>query len=288
MKITIASGKGGTGKTLVSVNLAYMWHEKNNETETVLVDLDVEEPNDHVFFDAKCVSSQEVFRLVPVLTRELCTLCKRCHDVCRFNAVTMFPDTVLILPELCHSCNACVDLCPENALKMQPYNNGEIRNYGSRNMQLWDGLLKIGEASAVPLIAELKKQVSSVVLKNADCFFDAPPGTSCPMIESIRDADFVIIVAENTPFGIHDMELAIETVIAAGLPLGVIINKLVDDAPDLINVCNKYQVPILTTIPHNIEIAKFLANGGLAFRTFDLVRKSLQPVINHLEKIKNL
>jgi MinD superfamily P-loop ATPase len=283
MKIAIASGKGGTGKTLVSVNLAYLWSEINN-TKTVLVDLDVEEPNDHVFFQEKISTSTEVFRPVPKYIKERCIFCNKCHDVCRFNAITMFPDTVIVSPELCHSCYACAELCPSNALIMTPNKNGIIRNYGKNSILLYDGLLNVGEASAVPLIKELKSQVLKKYENSVDYFFDSPPGTSCPMIESIRDVDFVILVAEPTPFGIHDMDLAIQTVQLSGTPLGVVINKDIGNSQNIYEKCEEYNVPILATIPHKREIASYLANGGLAIRKFDEILVSLTQLVEELKK----
>ncbi|MDD2198491.1 MAG: ATP-binding protein [Bacteroidales bacterium] len=282
MKIAIASGKGGTGKTLVSVNLAYLWSEIYN-TKTVLVDLDVEEPNDHVFFQEKISSSTEVFRPVPNFIKERCIFCSKCHDVCRFNAITMFPDTVIVSPELCHSCYACAELCPSNALIMTHKKNGVIRNYGKDNVLLYDGLLDVGEASAVPLITELKSQVLSKHNNSVDYFFDSPPGTSCPMIESIRDVDFVILVAEPTPFGIHDMDLAIQTVQLSDTPLGVVINKDNENSQKIYEKCKEYNVPILAAIPHKREIASFLANGGLATRKFDEIKISLTQLVEELK-----
>ncbi len=282
MKIAIASGKGGTGKTLVSVNLAYLWNALTNR-KTVLVDLDVEEPNDHVFFQEEMYLSSEVFRPVPQYIAEQCVFCNKCHDVCRFNAITMFPNMVLVMPELCHSCYACAELCPTEALVMTPKQNGVIRQYGKENVLLYDGLLNIGEASAVPLIAELKTQVLHEYQHAVDYFFDSPPGTSCPMIEAIREVDFVILVAEPTPFGIHDMELAIQTVQQSNIPLGVVINKDNGQSQAIFETCKAYNVPVLASVPHQMEIASYLAKGSLAIHAFEAIKTPLTQVAHSLQ-----
>lgn len=284
MKITIASGKGGTGKTLLSVNLAYLWQELHPETQTVLVDLDVEEPNDHVFFDGDFTHEENLFRMVPELVRESCTFCGKCKDYCRFNAISVFPNDLLITPELCHSCYACVELCPDNALQMKPFLTGLMRSYKDGKLKLVDGLLNVGESSSIPVLTQVKKSVIDSSNTNDMLIFDAPPGTSCPMIEAVRDTNFVILAAEQTPFGLHDMELAVQTVQMAGIPIGVVANKSNDNMEKLEEVCNRYQIPIIASIPHDIDIARALANGKLVYRDFDSVRNAMKDIEQYILK----
>ncbi len=277
MKIAIASGKGGTGKTTLSVNLARFVSEiADKEKEVVLTDLDVEEPNSGVFIKGTQVNKETKFRQIPEINFDKCTFCGRCRDVCQFNAIATLPDNVLVFPELCHSCNACVGLCPEDAMSMKDHPMGELVESVQDNLRFIESTINIGEQQAVPLISqtiEYTKKFSQETL----FIYDSPPGISCPMIESVKDADFVILVSEPTPFGLHDLKLSVETMQKLGKSFGVVSNR--DGiGPDIIReYCENEQVRLLGKIPDSREIATLYSRGESIFH--------LKPVEEAIYKI---
>ena len=211
MKIAIASGKGGTGKTTVAVNLASLLRNEMPEEQVALVDLDVEEPNSGLFFSKPKTSGNPLTRIIPEWDKEKCTLCGKCKEICNFNAITMLPEQLLIFPELCHSCFACIDLCPENALLQKPRKIGTLSHHNDNGLDLIESKLIIGEPSGVSLIAQTKAYAESKFKASSTIIYDCPPGNSCPVIESVKDVDFVILVTEPTPFGLSDLIIAIKT-----------------------------------------------------------------------------
>lgn len=284
MKITIASGKGGTGKTTLSVNLAAMMSQTHPEVETVLTDLDVEEPNSGLFLHGQTVSKRSVTREIPEWIQDKCTLCGICRDVCKFNAVAVLPQQVLIFPELCHSCNACVGLCPEDALKMKDHHMGELRHILNDKLNFVEGELKIGEQQAVPMISETleytEKHFSNGTLK----IYDAPPGTSCPVIESVKDTDYVVLVTEPTPFGLHDLNLSVKTMRKIGKRFGVVINRdgIGNDATE--QYCRDENIDIIGRIPNMNEIAKKYARGEMIWE-IPQVKEQMNAILKNISQI---
>jgi len=272
MIITVASGKGGVGKTTIAVNLALSIGKAR------ILDCDVEEPNVNIFFKTKLQKVKDVEILNPSINKQKCTLCGECADACRYNALAILPDNVKLFPELCHGCGLCKMVCQFKAIEEVPRKIGEIF-YGSKNgIELYQGLLNIGEAMATPVIREVKKYAEGATI------IDAPPGNGCPAIEAIYGADFVILVTEPTPFGLHDLKIAVKIVRKFNIPFGVVINKYGIGNQDVENFCKNEKIKILMKIPHDIKIAGYYSKGI----PFALEMEEYQKMFLHLyEEIKN-
>ena len=237
MKIAILSGKGGTGKTFISVNLAAA------ADKACYIDCDVEEPNGHLFFKPENLVEEEVSVIIPRIDKELCRGCRRCVDFCRFNALAFIKDSPLVFKDICHSCGGCILLCPEKAISEEKKIIGRIQTGSSENVTVNTGILNIGEASGVPVIEKLinkdKKEDFTVI--------DCPPGSSCVVMESIKDADYCILVAEPTVFGAHNLSMVYELVTLFGKKCGVVLNKCLEGkilqkilSPERLNILRKY------------------------------------------------
>jgi len=254
MIISVASGKGGTGKTTVSTNLAVCLGQ-----EVTLLDCDVEEPNAHLFIHPQNLDVQKVATFVPQIDRERCNGCRLCVDICRFNALTVIRDKAMVFAELCHSCEGCKVVCPEKAVMDSSRLLGDVRT-GTRNgLKLIDGCLRVGEAMAPPLIKAVRSKVGS----EKRVIIDAPPGTSCPVIHSIKDSDFVLLVTEPTPFGLHDLQLAVEVVRELGLPCGIVVNRSDLGDTKVYDYCCAEKLPILMEIPFDRDIASIYSAGEM-------------------------
>lgn len=260
MLISIASGKGGTGKTTLALLLAAA------HSNITLVDCDVEEPNCHLFLQPKWQDNpQEVNVSIPQIDASRCTGCAACSTVCMFNAIAITGSSALLFDELCHSCGGCMLVCPQNAISEKQKNIGLIKRGTSENypgIHQISGILNIGTPSAVPLIKELKKETAKL---SGDVLLDCPPGTSCSMVTTIKESDFCILVTEPTPFGRHDLELAMNITNLLKIPTGVVINKsdnnLGDDSIE--DLCKSHQIEVLAKIPHSISFAKQYSSGHI-------------------------
>lgn len=257
MRIAIASGKGGTGKTTISSNLAY--YLANHGQDTTLVDCDVEEPNNHIFFQPKWHKSIKVEMPVPEILSDKCTGCGLCGEFCEFNAIVNVKDKVLIFPELCHGCGGCIMICPEEALREGTREVGIAQLGIKNNLNIAQGLMRIGEAMSPPLI----KKVKELGLNSQFTIIDCPPGTSCPMIQAVGGADFVLLVTEPTPFGLNDLKLAVETIRELNLPFAVAINRSTIGNNKVQDYCNEEKIPIILEIPEDRKIAQAYSQGNI-------------------------
>lgn len=280
MKIAIASGKGGTGKTTLSTNLATFLGELES---VVLVDLDVEEPNSNLFLNGELLKKEDKMKMIPRWESTSCTLCADCVQNCNFNALLCIANEILVFPNLCHSCYACSELCPTGSLPMEPQKMGELSHFITGNIDFVEGRLNIGEEQAVSLIAQTKKYVDQHFDEETIKIFDAPPGTSCPVIEAIKDADFVILVTEPTPFGLHDLTLAVETTRILKKQFGVVINRYGMGNDDVETYCQNENIPILGKIPHLVEAAKLYSEGKLIYKEISAFKAEIQNIALHVK-----
>lgn len=283
MKIAIASGKGGTGKTTLAVNLASFLSE-NADRKVILVDLDVEEPNSGLFIKGEYLHHESKFRKVPKWDENKCTFCGKCKLLCNFNAIAALPNTILIFQELCHSCYACSELCPEQALPMVDLKMGNLNHYQiNKKLSFIEGILDIGQESAVPLIKQTKEYVESNFENGNIVLYDAPPGTSCPVIEAVKDVDYVVLVTEPTPFGLHDLQLAVATVKELNKEFGVVINRHGIGNNEVEKFCDKNRIPILGKIPNMRKIATLYSHGDLLYNEIPQVKEELTNIFTALK-----
>lgn len=283
-KIAIASGKGGTGKTTVSVNLFKRFNERV-DTKVQLVDCDVEEPNAAIFFwDAEVQDVQEITQKVPYIDTGKCTFCRKCVEYCEFNAIVVLPPVSFaeINPGLCHSCGACSVACEEGAITEFPKVIGTVNFYGTKeNNGLVEGKLEIGSTMQTLLIRELKKKVSNT---NDIIIFDAPPGTSCPVIETIHDADYLILVAEPTLFGLQDLRLMVAMVRELGMDFGVVINKAGLGNSGVYEYLEKEHIRLLGEIPFDKAYAGLYAVGEITGAIPDAIYQSYSGILDALDR----
>lgn len=277
MQIAVASGKGGTGKTLLSTCLMKVLAEH----EPVLIDADVEEPNAGLMLRQQAIATKNVDRTVPGIDSQKCDLCGRCAEICKFNALVVLTDKIMIFNELCHSCGACAYLCPQAAITEKGHHIGiiekaEIPGQGT----LLTGRLNIGEAQSPPLIKATKNRMKEAALRIVDC----PPGTTCAMIEAIRDSDFCLLITEPTPLGLHDLELSLEAIRLMNIPGGLVINRWQGEEQELAALSNKTGIPILERIPFSPELARAYMQGRDPLQAMPALRSIIINIISHVKE----
>ena len=257
MRIGVASGKGGTGKTTVATNLAFTASAAGRSV--AYLDCDVEEPNGHLFLKPQVTSCKPVHRPVPRVDEEKCTYCGQCGEICQYSAVVCLGQKILVFPEMCHGCGGCHLVCPEDAIVEVPREIGLLETGRAGAIQFVQGVLKVGEAMSPPLIRAVKAAAPDADLIIAD----APPGTSCSVIESVRDSDFVLLVTEPTPFGLNDLKLAVGMTRALKLPFGVVLNRAGLGDQEVYLYCRWEHIRILAEIPDDRRVAESYSRGEL-------------------------
>jgi len=280
MIISVASGKGGTGKTLVATSLALSLKDKYN---VQLLDCDVEEPNDHIFMKPTITRSEAVSIPVPKVDEKKCTHCGICAEVCAYNAIAVLGEYVLTFPELCHGCGACSYLCPEKAISEVPHEIGVIETGHADGVDFGHGKLAVGQAMAPPVI----RKVKGLAVNNKVIIIDASPGTSCPVVEAIKDSDFCLLVTEPTPFGLNDLVLAVETVRQLEVPCSIILNRAGVGDGKTEEYCRKENIQILLTIPLDTNIASFYSRGVPLVEGMPNYKNSFIELYEKIEEVVN-
>jgi len=278
MIISVASGKGGTGKTLVATSLALSLKDKQ---KVQLLDCDVEEPNDHIFIRLVISSSDAVNILVPQVNEDRCTYCGRCAQVCAYHAIAVFSKTVLVFPNLCHGCGACSHLCPEKAISEVGREIGVVEYGYSGGIEFVQGRLNVGEPMPTPVIRKVKEKANH----DSTVIIDVSPGTSCPVVQSIKGSDFCLLVTEPTPFGLSDLILAVETVKELGIPCGVVINRAGIGDGKVEEYCQKENIPVLLTIPLDMEIARLYSQGMSLVEGMPQYKRSFEELFDRIREI---
>ncbi|NLX18571.1 MAG: P-loop NTPase [Desulfobulbus sp.] len=276
MIISIASGKGGTGKTTVATNLAQVLGSR-----VELLDCDVEEPNAHLFLQPTMTRSELVTTPIPLIDETKCNFCQKCSDFCEFNALAVVGKQVLVFAELCHSCGGCMLVCPEGAISETGRELGMLNVGNAGEIKFINGRLRVGEAMSPPLI----KRVRAAADPDRITLIDAPPGTSCPVIAAMHETDFVLLVTEPTPFGLHDLKLAVEAVKLLGIPAGLVVNRADIGDKAVFQYAEDEDLPLLLTIPFDRRIAEAYSRGKMMV---DELPEWRQQFIELFEKIEQI
>lgn len=284
MKLAIASGKGGTGKTTLSTNLASYIAQKQN---VVLADLDVEEPNSGLFIRARLLKREAKYKMIPDWSEEKCTVCGNCHDVCNFHAIIQLGSTILVFPQLCHGCYACAELCPSSALEMVTQKMGELQHFQNGKLDFIESRLEVGQEQATELISQTNQYINAQFPGDIIKIYDSPPGTSCPVIETTKDADYVILVTEPTPFGLHDLKLAIDTMRKLGRDFGVVVNRVGVGNNEVMDFCQQESIPLIAKIPDDRRIAELYSRGELIYHEIPEVALQLEKILDFVTNHKD-
>ena len=276
MRIAVLSGKGGTGKTLVSVNLAAA------AKRSTYIDCDVEEPNGYLFFKPEGIQEEEISVKIPEVNNELCNGCRKCVDFCKFNALAYIKNNLIIFDDVCHSCGGCILVCPEQALTEKEKVIGKVQKGVSGEITVWTGILNTGEATGIPIIKRLldanKPQGDRLT------FIDCPPGSACIVMESIKDADYCVLVAEPTLFGVHNLNMVYELVTLFNRPFGVVLNKCLDEENPAEKFCLERNIKILGRIPFDNELGTMNSNAEIVVNRNEKYRQLFSSLLDTVTK----
>jgi MinD superfamily P-loop ATPase len=277
MIISVASGKGGTGKTSVAVNMAL------SVGNIKLIDCDVEEPNAYLLLHPEIRKREPVYTLIPKIDRKLCNSCGKCTKFCQYNAIFVASEKILVFPELCHGCGGCALVCPKKAITWEKHEIGTLNIGATDGIDLVYGELKVSKPLAVPVIKAVKKQIKG----EENVILDSPPGTSCPFVETVRGSDFCLLVTEPTPFGLHDLKIAVEVLQKVGILFGVVINRAGIGDRKLYDYCRERNIRIMFEIPYQRKIAE-LYSGGIPF-SLELSEweEKFQTLYNEIARLVN-
>lgn len=280
MKIAVLSGKGGTGKTLISVNLAAV------AEAATYIDCDIEEPNGYLFFRPEGVIEEEVSVKIPEADETLCDGCRKCVDFCRFNALAYIMDKVIVFEEVCHSCGGCSLVCPQNAMREKEKTIGKIQKGTSEQVKVYTGILNVGEATGIPIIEGLLSEEN--LKMNKLTIIDSPPGSACSVMESIKDVDYCILVAEPTLFGVHNLAMVHELVRIFNKPFGVVLNKCLGDENPAEKFCEDKDIKILDRIPFDAELGALNSRAEIVVRENKEYREKFSSLLDKvIEEVQN-
>ncbi len=280
LKIVFASGKGGTGKTTIAVNLAYFLAHSNQKVR--YLDCDVEEPNGHLFLKPQMISKKSVKVMVPVIDEDKCTYCAECGARCEYKAIVNLPSVTMIFPELCHSCGLCLKVCPVGAISEKEREVGYTEEGKAlQGIEFIHGVLNVGEPMATPVIKAVKDSYENGYIQ----IIDAPPGTSCPVVKTITDADFVVLVTEPTPFGLHDLKIAVSVAKNMDKPVGVVINRECGNFAPLEDYLSKENIPLLMSLPEDRRIAESYSRGEVIIKNLPDFQDNFADLITNIMMI---
>jgi MinD superfamily P-loop ATPase len=279
VQISLASGKGGTGKTTLATNLARVAARKRGRV--AYLDADVEEPNGHIFLEPEIATSRVIETRIPRVSATRCTECGACGEICQYGAIVCVNGPPMVFPDLCHACGACSLVCPAGAIQELSFPIGRLRIGVSGGMVFLDGSLAIGQHMSPPVIRAVKEVAPAAEL----LFVDAPPGTSCPVVEAVKGSDLVVLVTEPTPFGLHDLQLAVETIRAMKLPMGVVINRAGLGGVAIHEFCREQQIPLLGELPADRAVAEAYSRGRLPCDVVAGFRKRIEVILGNILSI---
>ncbi len=277
MIYAIASGKGGTGKTTIAASLVSLW-----DTPVTAMDLDVEEPNLHLFLKPDLDKIEKAYIEIPEVDDSKCTLCRTCSELCQFKAITIMAETLIIFPEMCHGCGGCLAVCPEKALTPAKRELGEICHGNFGDTRFIMGRLRVGEAMSPPLMTQVKKSLKMQTI-SSDVIIDAPPGVSCPALNAVMDADCIVLVTEPTPFGFHDFKLAWEAFAPLGKPMGAVINRAGIGDDSVQHFCRRKGIPIWAEIPYDRAIAEAYSRGEIVVQPIETLRETFKSLMSRMK-----
>ena len=275
MNIAVASGKGGTGKTTISVALAL-----SAKGHMQLLDCDVEEPNADLFLRLESQKEEIINVQIPYVDINKCTFCGKCQEICQFNAITALKDNVLVFDELCHSCGGCEKICLQNAISEQGKPIGTVTFSKAHSLSFIQGRLNIGRAMSPPLIRAVKGKIKNDVLNIIDC----PPGSSCPVITAVNGADYIILVTEASPFGLNDLKISVDTIKELNIPFGIIINRAKNNYKKVNEYCADNNIQILLEIPENIKAAQSYSMGKSIIDAMPYLKSELRNMLVYIKR----